>query len=101
MTQKTETELYEMLNNFHLTFGSEGATHITHSDIQDLVDQIKTIVDRNSSMNQVGEFMTTFNQKVRTYPEIPTPKECIFRLSLITEETFELAEACGSEVLSQ
>lgn len=93
MTQKTEKELYELMENL-VAIGLEKVS------ATDLVDNIKLIVDRNSSIKQVEDFMNTFNQKVRVSPEMPPSKECLFRLELCKEELVEAAEACGSEVLS-
>ena len=100
MTQKTETQLYELFDNFQID-KREGSNRLPHSDIEMLVNQIMTIVDDKSSIEQVKDFMDTFNQKVRNKPEMPTPKECSFRLKLGIEEYEEAAEACGSEVLSE
>lgn len=100
MTEKTEKELYEFIDNFSLNLSGEDR-RIVHSDLESLVDGIKNIVDKNSSIRQVEEFMNTFNQKVRTKPEMPSPKECLFRLELCKEELVEAAEACGSEVLCE
>lgn len=97
MTQKTEKELYEMLDNFQL---SKNDGRITHGDLQLLVEKIMHIIDVNSSMYLVYEFMSTFQQKVRDVSEMPTVEECKFRLELCKEELVEIAEACGSEVLS-
>lgn len=102
MTQKTEKELYEMLDNFriHIDTQESDTMYMKHSDMSILVGNIVEIVNRNSSIVQVEDFMTTFEQKVRKNPEIPTKEECEFRLELCTEELIEVAEACGSDVLS-
>lgn len=97
MTDKTEKELYLLFEDHN----SNSKEQLEPDTIYALVQGIKDIISDNSSIKQIEKFMTTFNQKVRTKPTMPPPKECLFRISLITEETFELAEACGSEVLSQ
>lgn len=99
MTQQVEKEIYQILDDFHLS-GSTTASRLQHGDIQLLVDQIKGVIETYSDINMIEDFMTTFNQKVRDKPTIPSIDECILRISLINEETIELAEACGSEVLS-
>ena len=99
MTDRVEKEIYQILDDFHLC-GSPNASRLHHSDIQLLVDQIKGIVERHKDIQLIEDFMITFNQTVREKPTIPPTAECMLRLSLINEETIELAEACGSEVIS-
>lgn len=97
MTEKTEKELYELFENHN----SNSKEKLEPDTIISLVDGIKNIVTKNSDIEMIREFMLTFNQIVRNKPTIPPKDECLLRLSLISEETIELAEACGSEVLTE
>lgn len=89
MTETAERNLYELLEG---KFDPDETIKI--------VDSIKDLIEKDQPINKVAEFMDTFNQTRNTVPTIPTRAECGFRLSLISEETIEIAEACGSEVLS-
>lgn len=89
MTQKLEKEIQELLEKY-----------VNPDTLIEISNRLLKIIDNNTSIKQVEEFMLTFNQKVRTSPQIPTKEECDFRLELCTEELIEIAEACGSEVLS-
>lgn len=56
--------------------------------------------EKLTPVQSVEHFMVKFQQPVRDTPEFPPQKEIEFRLSLILEETIELAESCGSDVFS-
>lgn len=103
MTQKTEKELYEMLDHFHIHIGEEGKdlsnVYMKHSDIQALVDNIKDIIDRNSYHSKVKEFHETFDQIINNDPTFLSREKIVPRLAFKLEELTELAEACGIEVL--
>ena len=99
MTDNTEKQIYQILDDFHLG-GSPNASRLQHSDIQMLVDQIKGVIESNEDFTKVGDFMGTFNQVIREKPTIPPFDEVLLRLNLIKEETIEIAEACGSDILS-
>lgn len=96
MTEKVEKELYEIFESHN----NNSNKKLEPEEIQYLVDGILETIRLNTSISKVKEFMNTFNQKIRTKPEIPTVIECLFRLELLQEELIELAEACGSEVLT-
>lgn len=87
MTQKTETELHGALD------GS-----MDEDSIPIIADKIKYIINKNSSINQVEEFMTTFNQVIGKKPSFPDEKTMELRLFIMLEELIELSEAMGSNM---
>jgi predicted HAD superfamily Cof-like phosphohydrolase len=88
MTQKTETELYQLF---------EDGRYTPEETIQ-IVDQIKSIIDCNSTIVEVRQFMEVFEQTVNNEPTFPDAKTLELRLSLELEELIEFAEACGIEI---
>lgn len=74
---------------------------LTPEEIVDLVDEIETTVEQNTTLSRVGQFMEAFKQPVLNVPTIPSKDVVHLRLSLILEELTELAQACGSEILSE
>lgn len=97
MTDKAEKRVYELFENYN----EKSETLMEPEDVTNLVDLIKDINERDSSINKVKVFMETFNQSIGENSNIPARDVCMLRLSLMLEELIELAEACGSQILSE
>lgn len=96
MTDTTERKIHELFE----AHNSNTNEQLSPESIIDLVEGIKHLVAKDKPIFKVAEFMNTFNQEFPTVPTIPTNKDFNFRLNLIKEELIELAEAGGSEVLT-
>lgn len=64
-------------------------------------DSIVNMVNKDTSLSKVEEFMETFNQVIGSKPNFPDDDIIQLRLSLMLEELTELAEACGSSALTE
>lgn len=92
MTQQLEREIHETL---------EGISIHSESDNNELVavsQSLAACINRNSSIKQVEEFMTTFNQVIGNKPSFPDEKTMELRLSIMLEELVELSEAMGGNM---
>lgn len=95
--EEREKTLYEVFEGHNKNSNNK----ITPEEVIDLVDEIETTIEHYSTLGRVGQFMEAFKQPVLNVPTIPNKSTVHLRLSLILEELTELAEACGSEVLSE
>lgn len=100
MIDKVKEKLFKLLIDRGYHQDDDYTQEERDDRVHNLVKEIANIVDENSPIRQIKEFMTTFNQPIRESPQMPTVTECLFRLNLIKEETIEIAMACGSEVYS-
>lgn len=89
MTEKLEKQIQEVLEKY-----------VTTDALIEITEKLRNVININSSIGQVEEFMIINDQTIRNKPEMPTIEECLFRLELCKEELVEMAEACGSTVLS-
>lgn len=96
MTQQGETAAYKIFEEHN----SNSNNKLEPEEIQDLVDSFCRLSEQDSSLGKVKIFMDAFNQPVANEFTIPDFKTCKLRLDLDLEETIELAEACGADVLT-
>lgn len=97
MTDNTETE-------FHIVFeqyNKDTKNPIDTANVVTLVDKLIQIVKRKSYTSLVEDFHLTFKQVIGQTPSLPVKEVGLLRLSLILEELTELAEALGSETLTE
>lgn len=96
MTETAERQIYQVFEDHNKITDEK----LSPEKIIDLVDEIKQISEDDKPINKIRVFMETFNQPIAKSPIIPTREVCNFRIGLILEELIELAEGCGSNVLS-
>jgi predicted HAD superfamily Cof-like phosphohydrolase len=90
MTEKTEAKIQETLEDYI----------DNPQKLGELSRLIRQAVESETYENQVLEFHQTFNQIINERPCFPPHELLATRLSYILEESSELAEACGHNVLS-
>ena len=83
MTEAAKVKVFQALDN----------NSIEPEFIENIAKDINKIVDEESYLSQVKEFMLTSGQEVRKYPSFPTSQICQLRVDLLREETEELSEA--------
>ena len=95
--EEREKKLYEVFESHN----SNSNNKLEPEEVVNLVDEIETTIERYSTLGRVGQFMEAFKQPVLNVPTIPSKDIVHLRLGLILEELTELAQACGSEILSE
>lgn len=96
-TENQEKTIYNVFEDHNTNSDNK----LTPYEVINLVDEISAINYNESSLNKVKIFMESFKQNVNEKPTFPDNNTMLLRLDLILEELVELAEACGSNILSQ
>jgi predicted HAD superfamily Cof-like phosphohydrolase len=96
ITDKQQFQLHERLESFV----KAGLDLNNEEHRTTLADSLSLLYKQQCELNLVKDFMDAFKQKIAITPDYPSEKEIVFRLHLILEETIEIAEACGKNVMS-
>jgi predicted HAD superfamily Cof-like phosphohydrolase len=96
-TENKEKTIYTIFEDHN----SNSKNILEPQEIVDLVDEIQIVNYNETPLNKVKLFMDAFKQNVNSVPAFPDNSTMLLRLDLGLEELIELAEACGSNILSQ
>ena len=91
MTEAAQDKVFQALDN----------NSIEHEFIENIAKDINKIVDEESYLSQVKEFMLTSGQEVRKYPSYPDLETCKLRIRLILEEFEEFVNAVEQNNLTE
>lgn len=94
--EAVEAQIYKEVENLNSVL----ANPLSPETVIDFVDNIMKIINTETTLGRVQEFMYAFKQTVLDVPTLPSDEIVDLRLDLELEETIELAQACGSRALS-